>query len=82
MTEEQLAKLRQLRKKELQAIIASPRASGVVIIVEEDSCQAARLMQGTYPKDASLVPELPLDSCSKPGECRCRYEPFIVEVGP
>lgn len=82
MTEEQLAKLRQLRKKELQSIMASPRATGVVIVTQDDCCQAARLIQGTYPKDLSQIPELPLESCSKPGECHCRYEPFISEVGP
>lgn len=82
MTEDQLAKLKELRKKELQAIMDSPRATGVVVLAPDDPCRAARRIQGTYPKDPALIPVLPFEGCSSPGLCECRYEPFIGEVGP
>lgn len=82
MTEEQLTKLIAQRESELQNILNNPRAGGVVVIMSEGGCLAARTIQGTYPKDAAQIPDLPLESCSQPGSCQCRYEPFIGEVGP
>lgn len=82
MTEDQLAKLREQRKQELQTILDSPRATGVYIVVPADACPVCRWLQGTYPKDSEDIPLLPPEGCSRPGGCISRYEPLVVEVGP
>ncbi|HEC24207.1 MAG TPA: hypothetical protein ENI95_14960 [Chloroflexi bacterium] len=71
-----------VRAHALKAILESPRAQGVYIVAPFHACPACRLAQGTYPKDPAVIPELPVEGCSCPGGCTCRYEPLVVEVGP
>jgi len=82
MNDEQVAKLREQRKRELKQILESPRTTGVYIVTPEDACPLCRWIQGTYPKDSQEIPELPQEGCSRPGGCISRYEPLVVEVGP
>ena len=83
MDEERFEKRRAERKKELKAIMASPRAIGVYIVTPNDACPLCRWAQGTYYKDQEEeIPELPFEGCSRPGGCTSRYEPLVTEVGP
>ena len=43
-------------------------------------CELGQSIQGVYNKDA--VPSLPIEGCSRPGGCICRYEPVIRELFP
>jgi uncharacterized protein YbaR (Trm112 family) len=66
----------------LKRILESPRANAVYIVAPAHACPACRRAQGTYPKDQSRIPVLPIEGCSCPDGCNCRYEPLVVEVGP
>lgn len=82
MIEEKMAARTEQRKRELEQIRKSPRASKVYIVAPDRTCPMARQIQGTYPKDSEDIPELPHEGCSNPDGCVCRYEPFVDEVGP
>jgi uncharacterized protein YbaR (Trm112 family) len=70
-----------VRAHALKAILESPRTNAVYIAAPAHACPACRRAQGTYPKD-SEIPVLPVEGCSCPNGCTCRYEPLMVEVGP
>jgi len=71
-----------VRSRALMTILDSPRASGVYIVARAHACPACRTAQGTYPRDPRMIPILPIEGCSCPDGCTCRYEPLVVEVGP
>jgi len=66
----------------LQSILSSPRATGVFVLAPANACPVCRSAQGTYGKSSGLVPVVPMEGCSCPNGCACRYEPLVVEVGP
>ncbi len=66
----------------LQSILASPRATAVYVVAPDHACPACRRAQGTFAKDSNRIPEIPIEGCSCPNGCTCRYEPLVVEVGP
>ena len=71
-----------VRAHALKSILESPRASAVYIVAPVHACPACRQVQGTYYKDSGQIPKLPVEGCSCPNGCTCRYEPLLVEVGP
>jgi hypothetical protein len=71
-----------VRAHALKAIMESPRANAVYVVAPADACPACRNVQGTYFKDSGEIPVLPVEGCSCPGGCTCRYEPLVIEVGP
>ena len=70
-----------VRAHALKHILESPRATHVFIAARDHACPACRNAQGTYVK-SGVIPELPIEGCSCPNGCTCRYEPLVVEVGP
>lgn len=67
----------------LREILSNPRATGIYIVAPDHACPACRRAQGTFGKtDLQHIPELPIQGCSCPEGCTCRYEPLVVEVGP
>lgn len=64
----------------LQRLRVDGRFRQVRIIVDRESCPVCQAAYGTYPIDQ--VPELPVEGCSSPNGCRCRYEPVLDLVGP
>ena len=75
-------KIDSVRAHALRAIMESPRATHVYVVAPDHACPTCRQAQGTYAKDLALIPELPIEGCSCPNGCMCRYEPLVVEVGP
>jgi hypothetical protein len=75
-------KIDSVTARALASIRKSPRASHVFVVARDKACPACRAAQGTYPKDSPDIPELPIEGCSCPDGCTCRYEPLVVEVGP
>jgi hypothetical protein len=59
---------------------ANPRVQHVILQVWDDACPACRQLQGSYPKDQ--VPRLPVEGCSHPNGCRCKYQPALSEIYP
>lgn len=55
-------------------------ATKVRILASHDSCPVCRTLEGAYEFDA--VPSLPIEGCSHPLGCRCRYEPVLDRFGP
>jgi len=68
--------------RSLREILASPRVTAVFVVAPAHACPACRRAQGTFSKDSSRIPELPIEGCSCPGGCTCRYEPLVTEPGP
>ena len=72
------------RRAELQAALegirANPRVTRITVAVSHDACPAGRDIQATYPKD--VTPLIPLESCSRPQGCNCRYLPVLDEIFP
>jgi hypothetical protein len=64
----------------LQRLRDDGRFAKVRIIQGRESCPACKAAYGAYPIDR--VPELPIEGCSHPHGCRCRYEPVLDLVGP
>jgi len=75
-------KLDSVTARALREIIKNPRAQAVYVVARARACPACRRAQGTYNKNASNIPRLPIVGCSCPGGCTCWYEPLITEVGP
>ncbi len=71
-----------VRARALVSIRESPRASHVYVVAPAYACPVCRQGQGTWPKFAEELPELPHEGCSCPAGCVCRYEPLVIEVGP
>ena len=55
-------------------------ATKVRILVHDDCCPVCRHYEGAY--DFDDVPVLPMESCSHPLGCRCRYAPVLDRRGP
>lgn len=55
-------------------------ATKVRILANRDSCPACLAVEGVYEFDD--VPELPVEGCSHPDGCRCRYAPVLDKFGP
>ena len=55
-------------------------ATKVRVVIAKDACPVCEAMAGAY--DFDDVPELPIEGCSHPGGCRCRYEPVLDLFGP
>ena len=72
------------RMKELAAALkgmqANPRVARITVAVSHDACPAGRAIQATYPKECT--PDIPLDACSRPQGCNCRYLPVLNEIFP
>ena len=66
--------------KALSKLINNPRVSRITIAVSADVCTPGRNVQGTYAKQNT--PEIPVDACSRPGGCNCRYIPVLNEIFP
>ena len=60
--------------------INNPRVSKITFAVSFDACTPGRNLQGTYSKQDT--PAIPLDACSRPGGCNCRYIPVLTEIFP
>ncbi|MBN1313700.1 MAG: hypothetical protein JXB30_20015 [Anaerolineae bacterium] len=60
----------------------NPRAQAVYVVARAGACPVCRRAQGTYYKDSGSIPRLPIEGCSCPDGCTCRYEPLLTEVGP
>ena len=56
------------------------RVQNVRLIVSKDSCPACAAQAGTY--DKFEAPPLPVEGCSRPGGCRCFYEPLLTAIYP
>ncbi len=69
--EEQRAALERIRKG---------LATRVRILVASDACPVCRAYEGAYELDA--VPELPLEGCSRVGDCNAVYAPVLDLYGP
>jgi hypothetical protein len=55
-------------------------ATRVRILASRDSCPVCKAVEGAY--DFNDVPNLPVEGCSHPHGCRCRYEPVLDRFGP
>jgi len=55
-------------------------ATKVRILASRDSCPVCKAVEGAFEFDD--VPQLPLEGCSHPAGCRCRYEPVLDRFGP
>lgn len=66
----------------LKSIMRNARAQAVYIVAPAHACPACRRAQGTYDKKSGALPQLPIEGCSCPDGCTCRYEPLVIEVGP
>jgi len=64
----------------LRRIRADGRFDQVRILADWASCPVCKAAEGVHPIDD--VPELPIEGCSSPYGCRCRYEPVLNLVGP
>ena len=64
----------------LSNLINNPRVSRITIAVSADVCTPGRNVQGTYSKQNT--PEIPVEACSRPGGCSCRYIPVLTEIFP
>jgi hypothetical protein len=71
-----------LTARALRDILASPRASAVFVVAPAHACPSCRRAQGTFYKDTDRIPEIPIEGCSCPDGCTCRYEPLVNEPGP
>lgn len=60
--------------------IRSGLATRARILASRDSCPVCKTFEGAY--DFDDVPELPIEGCSHPHGCRCRYEPVLDRFGP
>jgi hypothetical protein len=67
------------QKKALENI-KNGLATKVRIVIAKDACPACEAAAGAY--DFDNVPKLPVEGCSHPGGCRCRYEPVLDHFGP
>ena len=68
------------RHQETLGRIKSGLATKVRILASQDSCPTCETAEGAYEFDE--VPALPLEGCSHPRGCRCRYEPVLDKYGP
>jgi len=75
-------KIDSVTARTLREIMESPRAAAVYVVAPSHACPACRRSQGTFYKTSDRIPELPVEGCSCPHGCTCRYEPLVVEVGP
>jgi hypothetical protein len=66
--------------KALSKLINNPRVSQITIAVSPDVCTSGRNVHGTYLKDNT--PKIPVEACSRPGGCNCRYIPILTEIFP
>jgi len=55
-------------------------ATRVRILVPLNACPVCRAHEGAYEFDE--VPELPIEGCSRPGECDAVYAPVLDLFGP
>ncbi len=60
--------------------INNPRVSKITFAVSFDACTPGRNLQGTYNKQDT--PTIPIEACSRPGGCNCRYIPVLTEIFP
>ncbi len=69
---------------ELAAALATFRANTrvrrITIAVSPDTCGSGREIHGTYQKE--MTPRIPVEACSRPGGCTCRYLPVLEEIFP
>ena len=68
------------RHQETLERIKSGLATKVRILASYDSCPTCAAVEGAHEFDE--VPILPVDGCSHPKGCRCRYEPVLDRFGP
>jgi hypothetical protein len=68
------------RHQETLGRIKSGLATKVRILASRDSCPTCESVEGAYEFDD--VPALPLEGCSHPKGCRCRYDPVLDKFGP
>ena len=73
------SKLSELNRA-LSKHINNPRVSKITIAVSPDECPDCLNMQGTYSKQET--PAIPIEACSRPGGCNCRYIPVLNEIFP
>ena len=66
--------------KALSKHIKNPRVSKITFAVSFDACTPGRNLQGTYSKQDT--PTIPIEACSRPGGCNCRYIPVLTEIFP
>ncbi len=64
----------------LRRLRTDGRFDQVYILADRESCPVCQAVEGVYPIDAA--PELPVEGCSSPYGCRCRYAPVMSLVGP
>ncbi|MGH2536786.1 MAG: hypothetical protein ACRDHL_05280 [Candidatus Promineifilaceae bacterium] len=62
------------------ARIKAGLATKVRIFVSYDSCPACKKVEGAFAFEA--VPALPVEGCSHPSGCRCKYAPVLDLYGP
>ena len=72
------------KRSELNAALSkhinNPRVSKITFAVSFDACTPGRNLQGTYNKQDT--PAIPIEACSRPGGCNCRYIPVLTEIFP
>jgi len=73
--EQEMAKHRETLQR-----IRTGLATKVRILASDDSCPVCKAMEGAYQFED--VPPLPLEGCSHPRGCRCKYEPVLDLFGP
>ena len=64
----------------LSKLINNPRVAKITIAVSPDVCTPGRNVHGTYLKHDT--PEIPVEACSRPSGCSCRYLPVLTEIFP
>jgi hypothetical protein len=64
----------------LQQFRQNPRIYAVRIVVSPDSCPVCERVRGTYALDE--VPALPVEGCTNPQGCNCKYVPMVGEIYP
>ncbi len=64
--------------EELQAMYLAGAIEGVALVAADASACPACLAVTDQAYMPSRLPRVPLDGCTAPGGCRCRYEPAVT----
>lgn len=63
---------------QLQAMYLDGGIDGVALVAEDATACPACLAVADMMYLPTRLPPLPIEGCSRPGGCRCRYEPSVT----
>lgn len=66
------------RIDELQALYLAGGIDGVALVAADATACATCLGLADRVYLPSRLPPLPIEGCTRPGGCRCRYEPSVT----